>query len=277
MTAPSIHVLMGRVLAELPAIGKDDYNPQQKFHFRGIDAVLNALNPLLAKHGVFYAPEVVERLEGVRQTKGGSAMFVVHLHVRYRFYGPAGDYVEASAWGEGTDMGDKATNKAMTGAMKYVLFQVFAISTQEASETDADRYAPDESVVLDTPCPEQGCRFRGENKQHVAAHLVESHGWVSEGGKVRPPQIAPLGDSGEGATAVPPDASSPLLSPPRRTRLLLVCKERGLVDREDRLGWASVELGRTVETFSDLGAAEGERLIAAAEALPVPATLEGVG
>lgn len=143
--AETIHVLMARVLADLPAIGKNQRNEQQGFMFRGIDAVLDALNPILAKHGVFYVPDVVDRVYSQRPTRSGSVMHTVDLHVRYRFYGPRGDYVEASGWGEGTDSGDKATNKAMTGAQKYVLFQVFAISTQEAQ--DQDRTQPPETVT----------------------------------------------------------------------------------------------------------------------------------
>lgn len=145
----SVHVLMSRVLADLPAIGKNQKNVQQGFMFRGVDDVLNALNPILAKHGVFYVPDVLERIYSQRPTKGGSIMHTVDLHVRYRFYGPKGDYVEASGWGEGTDNGDKATNKAMTGAQKYVLFQVFAISTEEAR--DQDRDVPEDTVSAPLP------------------------------------------------------------------------------------------------------------------------------
>lgn len=140
---PTIHERMVAVLGELPAVPKAQRNVEQKFNFRGIDDVLNALNPLLAKHGVFYIPNVIERIEEKRTTSKGSVMHTVHLHIEYRFYGLAGDYVSASGWGEGTDMGDKATNKATTGAMKYVLFQVFAISTEDTA--DADLHTPEET------------------------------------------------------------------------------------------------------------------------------------
>jgi hypothetical protein len=142
----SIYERIADVLADLPAIGKDQRNAQQGFNFRGIDDVLNALNPMLAKHGVFYVPEVLERVTEERATKSGGVMYVTHLHVRYRFYGLKGDYIEASGWGEGTDSGDKATPKAMTGAMKYVLFQTFAISTEEASKNDSDAHTPEETM-----------------------------------------------------------------------------------------------------------------------------------
>lgn len=142
----TIHERMVAILSDLPAIGKTQRNVQQGFSFRGIDDVLNALNPLLAKHGVYYLPEVVERIDAERHTKNGTAMYVVNLHVRYTFYGLKGDSVTASAWGEGTDMGDKATNKAMTGAQKYCCFQAFAIATEEASNLDSDRNTPEETA-----------------------------------------------------------------------------------------------------------------------------------
>lgn len=139
MDRPMIFGKIAAILAELPAIGKNQRNQQQGFNFRGIDDVLNALNPVLAKHGVFYVPDVIKRVAETRQTQRGGAMNVVHLHVRYTFHAEDGSSVSGSAWGEGTDSGDKATSKAMTMAMKYVLFQVFAIAAEEQSQVDADR------------------------------------------------------------------------------------------------------------------------------------------
>jgi hypothetical protein len=146
VVGPSIHQALAAILDELPAVGKDQSNVEQGFAFRGIDDVLVALNPLLGKHGVFFAPTVLERVYQERRTQRGSVMHNVNLHVRYTFYGPTGDSITADGWGEGTDMGDKATPKAMTGAMKYVLNQVFAIATREQSEADADRHSPEDTV-----------------------------------------------------------------------------------------------------------------------------------
>lgn len=147
----TVHERMVDILAELPPIGKDQRNEQQGFMFRGHDDVLNALNPLLAKHGVLVIPDVLERVTEQRTTAKGSVMFEVNLHVRYRFYGAAGDSIEASTWGEGTDMGDKATNKAMTMAFKNVLNQAFAISNKEMADADAD--TPEETVSRKASSP----------------------------------------------------------------------------------------------------------------------------
>lgn len=144
---PTVFVLVNRVLAALPAIGKDSWNEQQRFHFRGIDAVLNNLNPLLAEHGVTVVPHMVlERIAGQRATKSGGVMYEVNLHVRFRLYGPLGDFIEGEAWGEGTDSGDKATSKAHTAAQKAFLVQAFNVSTKEQTEDEPDRNTPEETT-----------------------------------------------------------------------------------------------------------------------------------
>lgn len=142
----TIHQRMVAIIAELPAIGKTQFNEQQKFHFRGHDDVLNALTPLLAKHGVVIVPNVIDRVTEQRTTQRGSVMFEVNLHIEYSFYGSAGDHIVGSAWGEGTDMGDKATMKAGTMAFKAMLNQAFAINTAEGAEHDTDKSTVEESV-----------------------------------------------------------------------------------------------------------------------------------
>lgn len=168
--ALTIYERMNRIIADLPAIGKDQFNKQQGFAFRGVDAVLDALHPLLARHGVFFAPSVIERDYTQRTTAKGGVMHVVNLHVEYKFFGASGDSFTASGWGEGTDSGDKATNKAMTGAMKYVLFQVFAIATNDSAD-DADASTPDETVVDERP-PYERLGFETAADAHKAAESI---------------------------------------------------------------------------------------------------------
>lgn len=133
----TIYERMVAIISELPAIGKTQKNQQQNFMFRGHDDVMNALNPLLAKHGVFIVPDVIERVTGERMTSNNKTMYEVNLHVAFTFYGAGGDWFRCSGWGEGTDMGDKATSKAMTMAFKYVVAQAFALATAEVSDADA--------------------------------------------------------------------------------------------------------------------------------------------
>lgn len=217
MDKPSIYVLMGEALAELPAIGKDSYNPQQKFAFRGIDDVLVALNPVLSHKGIFIMPTVLERTEGTRTTNSGGTMYVVNLKVQFDFYGPRGDHVSAVGQGEGTDMGDKATPKAMTGAFKYVLFQAFAIATKEAAEADSDHGSPPDTApsVACAQCKEatgEEVMFPAPSVDPVPIreHYVTVHGYVRdpETGKVSPPPAPVTPDAAEPTTDATPEPPS---------------------------------------------------------------------
>jgi hypothetical protein len=55
----------------------------------------------------------------------------VTLTVTFRFYGPAGDYIDASATGEASDAGDKAMPKAHSVAFRTMLLQALCIPTDE--------------------------------------------------------------------------------------------------------------------------------------------------
>jgi hypothetical protein len=151
----TIHERLGRILAELPAIGKDTRNADQGFMFRSHDTVLNELNPLLGKYGVIVVPEVLERIPGERMVgrDGGKTMYETNLRIQFTFYGPLGDSVVASAWGEGTDMGDKSTSKAITMAFKSVLAIVLAVSTAET--VDPDGSSPEETIRAGQQQPRQ--------------------------------------------------------------------------------------------------------------------------
>lgn len=130
---PTIHVLMARVMEDVGVVGKNS-SGDVPYKFRGIDAVVNALNPAMVKHGVFCLPEV-RHYEHERLANGRAHM--VMLTVAYRFYGPRGDYVEAVGIGESVDYSDKATNQAMSMAYKYMLTETFCIRTEDMTDADA--------------------------------------------------------------------------------------------------------------------------------------------
>ena len=134
----NIYESITKIIAEIPAIGKEKVNATQGFKYRGIDDVMNAMQPLLAKYKVFIAPEVLEQTREERQTSKGGTLLYSICKIRYTFYAEDGTFVQAITIGEGMDSGDKATNKAMAIAMKYALFQVFCIPTDEMKDPDAE-------------------------------------------------------------------------------------------------------------------------------------------
>ena len=133
-----IYAAISGVMKDIGAVGKDSYNEQQRFKFRGIDAVMNALHPALVKNKVFVAPEVLEQTREERQSSRGSNLIYSVCKIKFTFYTEDGSSVSAVTIGEGMDSGDKATNKAMAIAFKYALFQVFCIPTEEMTDPDAE-------------------------------------------------------------------------------------------------------------------------------------------
>lgn len=144
----NIYESITKVIADCPAIAKDSRNTQGNgYMYRGIDAVMNVFQPLLAKHKIFVVPQVLETIREERVTSKGSNLIYSILRVKYTFFAEDGTSVEAVVQGEGMDSGDKASNKAMSAAFKYAMFQVFCIPTEEMKDSDAE--TPEESIPLD--------------------------------------------------------------------------------------------------------------------------------
>ena len=135
-----IYELIGKAIGMIGAIGKDNVNQQQKFRYRGIDQVYNALNPVMAELGIFFCPEVLDMRREDRVTKNGTALTYTILTMKFTAYAPDGSSVSLTVMGEGMDSGDKGCNKAMSVAMKYAMFQLFCIPTEEMKDPDADVY-----------------------------------------------------------------------------------------------------------------------------------------
>ena len=151
-TGAQIYPLIGQAMRRLTAVAKDSKNETQGFMYRGIDAVMNALYPVMSELGLFFVPEVLEQTREERTTTKNvwdngqkkyvekkSTLLYSLLKIRYTMYAPDGSNVSAVVIGEGMDSGDKASNKAMAVGLKYAAFQLFMIPTEEMKNDDPDR------------------------------------------------------------------------------------------------------------------------------------------
>lgn len=139
-TKSTIYEALAAVMADVKAVGKDSRNLQHNFNFRGIDAVVNAANPALVKHGVIVVPELLKKEYGtVEVGKNRTRMAHCQVEVCYRFYGPDGSNIPVTVPGEAMDSGDKATAKAMSVAFRTALIQALALPTDEP-DPDANSY-----------------------------------------------------------------------------------------------------------------------------------------
>lgn len=136
---------LSSIMAEIGAIGKSRKSTGVNFAYRGIDDVMNELHPLLSKYQVLTVPEVVEHHREERQTATGKPMIYSIMTVKIHFVAVDGSEVVATVVGEGMDMSDKASNKALAIAYKYACFQVLCIPTEEMAKADPDGYMPEAS------------------------------------------------------------------------------------------------------------------------------------
>ncbi len=137
-------------------LGKKDRNDFHKYDFRGIDALMIALSPLLVKHGLIILPRGVARTSEERRTNEGKASFRVTLDIDYSIIcvEDATLVTVGPFYGEAMDTSDKATNKAMSFAYKYMAFQTFCIPITGQDEGDNDSPEVAASVAgSDTPPP----------------------------------------------------------------------------------------------------------------------------
>lgn len=124
------------VMASIGAITKDRKNAQQGYAFRGIDDVLMAFQKPLSQHGLFYVPEVLSAEYSEKPTKNGGVMNYARLQVAFTLYAEDGSNVRGVVVGEASDSADKASNKALSAALKYFMLQTFCVP---AEHDDADQ------------------------------------------------------------------------------------------------------------------------------------------
>jgi len=123
----TIYQLIPEIMKELGPVGMTGLNEKQNYKYRSVHKTIDAISPVLSKHGVFAIPTVIECDQRSVQSKTGGTLNYSKLKVAYTFYGPAGDSVQAVVEGEGMDSGDKGINKALSACYKYALGQVFCI------------------------------------------------------------------------------------------------------------------------------------------------------
>lgn len=126
------------ILVDAQAVGKDDVNKDQGFKFRGIDAVVNNINPLLKKHRVAVLPTRVqqinvERFENANKKIVTDAVTVVE----YTWIAEDGSTFKTEATGQGRDFADKAVAKSNSVAFRTLLIQSLALPT-EAPDPDSE-------------------------------------------------------------------------------------------------------------------------------------------
>ena len=147
------HVLEGikQVMASFAehGIAKNRKNESQGFKFRGIDDVMNRMAQHLVDADLVIIPRVVSRDVQERVNSRGNPLFYVTVMVDFSILSTRdGSIVVCTVPGEAMDSGDKATNKALSIAYKYMAFQLFAIPIEEDPDATTHQLAPKKEKTL---------------------------------------------------------------------------------------------------------------------------------
>jgi hypothetical protein len=178
----TITQVLSSVMQDVTSIGKTDKNDFHKFMFRGIDSVLNAVGPVLRKHGVVVVPELRDLVSRDVLTSKEKSTREVTVTVAYTFHGPDGDQLVCVVPGEAQDSGDKAVSKAMSVAFRTALIQTLSIPTEDRDPDSAsyERGRPDLLTGWKNKIMEEA-----KKREWDVERLAYEYSEWSEGGDIR--------------------------------------------------------------------------------------------
>lgn len=152
-TQLNLYQKLAAITGEVGSISKGGTNKEHGYAFIEYAAVAGELRHLFAKYRVIIIPYMARSHKQTREevsTKNGTKG--IHALIDFTFVVINADKPDEKfsvTWtGEATDYGDKAVNKAATGALKYYLMRQFNISEKG---DDPDSTTPD--PVLDSVTP----------------------------------------------------------------------------------------------------------------------------
>lgn len=135
-----IHQAILQVMETVGAIRKTQYHdaPGAKFNFRGVDQVVNAVQPAFLAVGVTIAPKLLSKQLKFSVPIGGQQKPAswAEVEMRYTLTARDGSFVEWEVPGAAMDSGDKALGKACSVAYRIAMLQGLCIPTDEPDPDD---------------------------------------------------------------------------------------------------------------------------------------------
>jgi hypothetical protein len=189
---PMIHTLMSRILADVGPVMKDQVNTAQKYNFRGVDQVVNAVNAAFKKHRVYITSKVVEGRFQDTVTTANKPTREVTGRICFTFHAPDGSASESEVMTEALDQSDKGGPKAMSVALRICLLQALLLPTTDPTTDDDGHYhtrdgvgsmsAPVAQYVLDRLCVAELDEILEKLRPIIDAHAAWDRTVPSGGG-----------------------------------------------------------------------------------------------
>lgn len=178
---------INEVMGKVGYVQKTGYMKNQNYTYAKEGEFIAAIRPAMVEAGlVMYPSGATSITSDIYHTTSGTAMNRVTGVFAFTLAHTSGESVTVTAIGEGADAGDKASYKAMTGAMKYALRQAFVIETgddpddtpsddQHRATVQTEKPAPAEKP---TAAPKNNPRPASPNhtapREYIAGHIAAS-------------------------------------------------------------------------------------------------------
>jgi len=150
-----------RIMAAVDHVEKRGRNEKQNYNFVRAADLYHEVRKAFIEQQVFMTADVVSQERWTQPTQSGGTMNYCSLRVAFTFYdgetGASIGPVHGCGWG--SDVGDKAVYKCMTGALKYAARTNFMVPDDSDPEEDAvptprnNRRAPTPSAPQPEPAP----------------------------------------------------------------------------------------------------------------------------
>jgi len=125
----AINVIRKSILAN-GGIQKTHKNETMNYMYASFEDFNNAISPLLVEHDLLFFGSIESSSVSEYLTKKKDIMFKSVVHIRYTWFSVIdGSFFESIVIGEANDSADKASQKALTIALKNLFTQTFSIPT----------------------------------------------------------------------------------------------------------------------------------------------------
>lgn len=146
-TPPPIKLLakLAAIFAKVESLPKDGKNEHFNYRFATEASAKRVLHPLFAEQRIVLKVDVLAAEIVVRQShdKSGEPKEITKITLAYAFIDcESGESLSGQFMGYGEDSNDKGVWKAVTGCVKYILFETFLIPTGDDPDNDPEPPKP---------------------------------------------------------------------------------------------------------------------------------------
>lgn len=142
-----LHAKMAYIMANMGSQKPEGKNPHFRYAYWSTDQVTGYFRSMFGRLGISFTADVESWDIREHQTAKEGRSYLTTVLVRYTLTDTdTGDMTSGVGIGQGDDPGDKGSNKAMAGALKYWLLKTFLMGGEDAEadeNTDKRAEAPE--------------------------------------------------------------------------------------------------------------------------------------